>query len=145
MNIDTTERCRALLCKMYSLYCCGGGKRIELFEELSQCQPNVDALTIDDYRNWHDMNKQFHSPECFPILDSLYHESRLRMSKLQYHECSNVFECIDFILEIAANASSHQLTVSDRLEDDWRDYDRLDVPEERERFYRSVIEEFRKR
>lgn len=132
-----TLKCRALLSRLYSLSCAGGLKPNKIFEKIAQCKPNVDALTVDDYRNWPDTFGKFNSRECAFMLDDIYVETCRLMSTLEYDECDEIFECIELVLGMAANASSHGLTVTDRLEDDWRDFDRLDVPEERQRFYKK--------
>lgn len=145
MRIRETPQCNDILCMLYSFYCSGGWPRVDLFESISNCTPDVERLTADDHMNWREISAKFHSDECATFFCEIYNESRLIMSQTEYRYCDKVFDCIEFILNMAANASSHGLTVSDRLETDWREYDRLDVPEERLRYYNNVLAEFRKK
>ncbi|WP_179217108.1 hypothetical protein [Humidesulfovibrio mexicanus] len=143
MKTNTKLRCQSILCMLYSLYCSSGWPRVDLFESISKCIPDVDRLTADDYMNWNEISAKFHSDACASILGNIYDQTRLVMSQTEYEQSGKVFECIEFILNMAANASSHGLTVTDRLEMDWREYDRLDVPEERLRYYNNVLAEFK--
>lgn len=129
-----------ILLLIYRLFLHGGGRKTNWMEQyLSYDDRNV--LSSGDMKNEPSMYKAVFSEENRPKLEKLYLKLLNEMNGAPYQQCRDVLDALAFIQEVSATAlwKYHQ-NVGAVVEEFVRDFDRLDVPEERVRLYEKAQE-----
>lgn len=130
--------CDTYFLSIYRLRVAAGLARIALLEDRFR-----DALTSlkieDDVANLPFLYEKLFSHECSIFLLKKYKDICDEMASLRFCECDKHFEFLMFIQEVLATALwKFGLSVGGDLEQFARDFDRLDVQEERLRLFKSV-------
>lgn len=123
---------------IYSLFLHRGGQKINWIEQYIGYD-NRTERSSDDMKNEQSAYEVVFSEKNRPILEQLYMKLQNEMNGVTYQQCGDVLEALAFIQEMSATAlwKYHQ-KVGVIIEDFVRDFDRLDVPEERIRLYQKT-------
>ncbi|QDQ25889.1 hypothetical protein FNU76_05725 [Chitinimonas arctica] len=123
---------------IYSLSLSKARQRVSWLENaLGKAQ----SISDDDSRNEPGTYAELFAGECGEWLTRLYFELMEGMHGLPYSQCSDRIEALAFLQEIVATAMwKYGLPVSVELEAFAREFDRLDVPDERFRLYEKAQE-----
>ena len=123
---------------IYRLFLHGGGRKINWMEQYLGYDGRA-ALSFDDMKNEPRAYEAVFSEEHRPKLEQLYMKLQNEMKGTPYQQCADVLETLAFIQEISATAlwKYHQ-NVGAVIEEFVRDFDRLDVPEERVGLYEKA-------
>lgn len=127
-----------MLLLVYRLFLDGGGRKIERIEQYIGYDAKA-TVSSDDMKNEPRAYETIFSAEHRPKLERLYLELLNEMKGVPYQQCENVLEALSFIQEVSATAlwMYHQ-GVGTEIEEFARDFDRLDVPDERVRLYKDA-------
>lgn len=128
-----------ILLLVYRLFLSEGGrKKINWIEQYLGFDGSV-ALSSDDKRNEPGAYEAIFSEEHRAKLEQLHLKLLNEMNGVPYQQCGDVLEALAFIQEISATAlwKYHQ-SVGTMNEEFVRDFDRLDVSDERVRLYESA-------
>lgn len=127
-----------ILLLIYRLFIGDGGRRVNWIEKRFGFDTGI-ALSSDDRRNEPGTYEVFFSPEHQAKLEQLYLELLNEMNGVPYQQCGDVLDALAFIQEISAAALwKYRQRVGVTIEEFVRDFDRLDIPEERVRLYKSA-------
>ena len=97
------------------------------------------AMSSDDVKNVQNAYEDFFSEKNRAHVDRLYLELIEGMKGLPYESCGDVLEALVFLQEISATALwKYDQKLSAKIEAFVKDFDRLDLPDERVRLYRSA-------
>ena len=127
-----------ILLLVYRLFLDGGRRKINWIEQRLGFDGNI-ALSLDDKRNEPSAYESIFSQEHRPNVEQLYRELLGEMKGVPYQQCDDILDALVFLQEISAIAlwKYHQ-SLGAAMEAFVRDFDRLDVPDERIRLYESV-------
>ncbi|MFC3653317.1 hypothetical protein ACFONN_17280 [Dyella humi] len=127
-----------ILLLIYRLFLHRGGRKINWMEQYLGYDGRA-ALSSDDIENESSAYETIFSEEHRPKLERLYLDLLNEMDGVPYPQCGDVLEALTFIQEISATAlwKYHQ-SVGTVIEEFVRDFDRLDVPDERARLYEKA-------
>lgn len=127
-----------ILLLSYRLFLGEGGRRVNWMEQRFGFDVEI-ALSSDDRRNEPETYAALFSQNNKINIEELYVELLDEMNGIPYHKCGDILDMLTFIQEISATAlwRYHQ-GVGTVIEKFVRDFDRLDVPDERVRLYRSA-------
>lgn len=134
-----------ILLLVYRLFLSEGrGKRINWIEQYLGFNGSV-GLSADDRRNEPSAYEAIFSEEHRAKLEQLQLKLLNEMNGVPYQQCGDVLEALAFIQEISATAlwKYHQ-SVGAMTEEFVRDFDRLDVSDERVRLYESAQKHWEK-
>lgn len=122
----------------YRLFLGEGCKRVNWMEQRFGFDMET-ALSSDDRRNEPETYAALFSQDNQKKLEELYVELLDEMNNLPYQQSEDILDMLAFIQEISATAlwKYHQ-SVGTLIEKFVRDFDRLDVPDERVRLYKST-------
>ncbi len=125
---------RDSLAKIYALCIDSGWKRVQAIEQyLDRLGP--DHVSIDDRRNEHRIYQEL-AEKHRAVLDDLFKQLLHDMRAVRYEHASGILDGLDFLQSVVASTLwKHHFTVGDSLERFAREFDRLDVPDERRRLY----------
>ncbi|MBB3214888.1 hypothetical protein FHW67_004212 [Herbaspirillum sp. Sphag1AN] len=127
-----------ILLLIYRLFLSEGRRRVNWIEKRFGFDASI-ALSCDDKRNEPGTYETLFSQEHQEKLKQLYLELLNEMNGVTYQQCGDVLDALEFIQEIsAAGLWKYRQRVDVIIEEFVRDFDRLDVPEERIRLYESV-------
>jgi hypothetical protein len=126
-----------ILLLIYRLFLCEGRRRVDWIEEHFGFDGGV-ALSCGDKRNEPGTYEILFSQEHQEKLKQLYLELLNEMNGVTYQHCGNV-HALAFIQEVSATALWKYRQILDvMIEEFVRNFDRLDIPEERVRLYESA-------
>ena len=124
-----------ILLLIYRLFLHGGGRKIDWMEQYLGYDGRV-ALSSDDLMNEPSMYEAIFSEEHRPKVEQLYLGLLNEMDRTPYQQCGNMLEALAFIQGISATALwKYRKNVGSVIEEFVRDFDRLDVSDERVRLY----------
>ena len=123
---------------IYRLFLDKGGQRVSWIESHFDFDAGI-SLSSDDKRNesatYEALFLQGHQAK----IEQLYLELLSEMDGVSYQQCGDILDALAFIQEISAIALwKYRQRVGVMIEEFVRDFDRLDVPEERFRLYKSA-------
>ena len=123
---------------VYRLFLNGGGRKINWMEQYLSYDDSV-VLSSDDVKNEPNTFEAIFSEEHRPKLEQLYLELLNEMNGIPYQQCGDMLDALTFIQEISAIAlwKYHQ-NIGPVVEEFVRNFDRLDVPDERVRLYEKA-------
>lgn len=129
--------CADLFSSLYGLQLDRGLKRSAAIETYLAIQvPRL--ITLDDHRNEPDTYEKLFSPECRWYVEKMYSVMMGKLKIYSYQECGESLEALAVLQEIISIALwKYRKDVGDQLERFAREFDRLDVREERRRLYES--------
>lgn len=128
--------CREAISYIYKIHVLKGGVRSSLIED--EFRGELTKLKITDLgvNGERDLYDQMFADECKVIVEGLYFKALETMKVLKFEACGDQLDTLDFIQKVVATALwKFRYDVGDALEQFARDFDRLDVPEERNRLY----------
>ncbi|NUA32215.1 hypothetical protein [Cupriavidus basilensis] len=96
-------------------------------------------MSDDDIRNEPEIYKDLFSTSCEVLVSDIYDSAMERMRGVPYEMCEPELDALAFIQEIVAVAMwRFKIGVGEKLEIFSREFDRLDVREERNRLHQSA-------
>lgn len=125
----------------YRLFLHRGGRKIHWMEQYLGYEGGAE-LSPGDIENEPSAYEAIFLEEHQPKLERLYLSLLNEMNGVPYSRCGDVLEALAFLQEISAIAlwKYHQ-SVGVVIEEFVRDFDRLDVPDERVRLYEKAQNE----
>jgi hypothetical protein len=141
MNMET---CKDRLRIIYSLHLHRGGKSILNIESDLNLSPEDLNVSDDDIRNERFQYEALFQDPCASLIERIFDSEVGAMISIPYDQCSAHLEALEFIQEIASTAMwKFGTSIPSALEDFAREFDRLDVEEERHRLYLLAQEKVR--
>ena len=129
-----------ILLLVYRLFLREGKRKIDWMERYLGYDGRA-ALSSDDMKNESSAYDEIFSEEHRPKLEQLYLGLLNEMNGVPYQQCGDMLEALTFIQEISATALwKYSRNVGVVIEEFVRDFDRLDVPDERVRLYEKAQE-----
>ena len=127
-----------ILLLIYLLFLHEGGRKINWMEQYLGCDGRA-TLSSDDLMNELSTYEAIFSEEHRLKLEQLYLGLLNEMNGIPYPLCGDILEALEFVQVISATAlwKYHQ-NVGAVIEEFVRDFDRLDVPDERVRLYEKA-------
>jgi hypothetical protein len=128
--------CAKHLLVVYRAYSARTGARVGFLERVISCPADIIQLSDDERRNVPEIYAALFSNECRLFVEELYEKAVSMMRGRPFGDCEEALECLVFLQEVAATALwAYRCPVGKTLESFARDFDRLDVPAERERLH----------
>ena len=128
--------CRDHLLVVYRGYAERTRTRVAFIDQAISCPAEIGSLSDDERRNEPTTYAALFSDECRSFLEDLYEEAMRMMRGRPLVDCEDTVKGLAFLQEVAATALwRHQYPVGDTLASFAREFDRLDVPSERERLH----------
>ncbi|MCT7329676.1 hypothetical protein [Ralstonia mojiangensis] len=138
--------CKEKLHTIYSIYLLNGGSIAENIETEILQNPKDFIASVDDIRNEREIYNDLFQTPCISLIESIFHLNFNSMSSKPYEQCKSFIDALAFIQDIAASAMwKFDLSIPGDLEAFVRDFDRLDVPEERYRLYQLAQQDTHKK
>lgn len=130
--------CKNNFRKIYNLIAIRAGMKCPLLEGMIDCKADTQTHYEDDNLNEHYMYNELFSPVCSTYIMDLFHNLTIKMKHVEFEKAQEAIDGLAFIQIIGATALwKYNCTVDSELEIFVRDFDRLDVQEERRRLYLS--------
>lgn len=128
--------CEAIVRIIYFLFLFRGGRRSFALESYIGYVDGDLALSDDFARNERDMYTELFSPGCEEYFSGLFERLSADMKGLERERSEDILIGLEFVQHSGATALwKFNLELRAELEDFVRDFDRLDVSEERDRLY----------
>lgn len=128
--------CEAIVRIIYFLFLLRGGRRSSALEAYIGYVDGELALSDDFSRNEPNMYKELFSLGCEEYFSDLFERLSADMRGLERERSEDILTGLEFVQSCGATALwKFNLELRAELENFVRDFDRLDVPEERERLY----------
>lgn len=128
--------CARSLQTIYCVFANQEGARIPLLEQYIKCTEGVVFFSEDYLRNETLIYKDLFSGECDAYVNGLLQGFLKEMKVLTFDESWEVLEAVTFLQGVAATALwKFGCNLNSELESFVREFDRLDVVEERKRLY----------
>ncbi|MCY1399166.1 hypothetical protein D9M71_142160 [compost metagenome] len=128
--------CEAIVRIIYFLFLLRGGRRSSVLESYIGYVDGELALSDDFSRNEPSMYKELFSLGCEECFSGLFERLSADMRGLERERSEDILIGLEFVQNCGATALwKFNLELRAELENFVRDFDRLDVPEERERLY----------
>jgi hypothetical protein len=132
----TTVTCAEHLLLVYRAYVVRTGERVDFLERVMSCPAGFAQLSVDERRNEPATYAALFSNECRSFVEELYQKAMRMMRGRPLGDCDEALKGLVFLQEVAATALwRHRCPVGNTLEAFAREFDRLDVPAERERLH----------
>lgn len=131
--------CLNALSVVYRLYVECGGVRARLVEDvLSKASP-MAQLTVDDHRNERACYNTLFSGKCAAVVAGIFEKAKALMNGRPFSECDEMLVALDFIQAVVCKAMwQHGCNVDRELAVFAKEYDRLDLLDERKRLHASA-------
>lgn len=125
--------------KAYAMFVARWGRRLPSVEQYFPELSGDLGVTEDDIRNEPSIYRKLFSDDCRGLIEEFYRSAILKMRGTSYEDAADILEALAFIQEVTAIALwRFDCPMSRVLKEFARDFDRLDVPEERYRLYQSA-------
>lgn len=128
--------CRKHLLLLYRAFFARTCRRVAFIEQWLSFQGEPPPLSLDETRNEREAYAALFSDKCRAELELLHQAAMREMRGKSYGHSGDVLEALTFLQEIVATGLwKHQCVVGVILEAFAREFDRLDVPDERKRLH----------
>lgn len=125
-----------------TIYCSfleNGGARIVCIEAYLNINGEDCSLSLDDRLNIEDNYRSLFTEPGPSSVETLYRNLLLSLRDVPYKSCADMLYGFQFLQVVLATALwKYKLSTGDALENFAREYDRLDVEEEKRRLYLSA-------
>lgn len=130
--------CKNNFIKIYNLVAIRESIKCPLLEGMVNCKTDTQLHHEGDNLNEHYMYNELFSPACNTYIMDLFHNLIIKMKHVEFEKAQEAIEGLVFIQIIGATALwKYNCAIDPELENFVRDFDRLDVQEERRRLYLS--------
>lgn len=127
--------CVESLAIVYKIHLAHGNARLKTLEDLLACY-SCEPLSENDLRNEKKHFDRIYSDECKSLVNKLFESAINRLAKEPYCKEGEEISMLVFLQEISAKAMwKFHIKLVDSLEKFVREFDRLDMEEERRRLY----------
>jgi hypothetical protein len=128
--------CRRYLLDIYRAFYERGRVRICTVERWVALEGDLRPLSEDERRNERETYADLFSDECRADVEFLYQTAMREMRGKPYELSGGVLEALDFLQQVVATALwKYRSSVGETLESFAREFDRLDVEDERRRLH----------
>jgi hypothetical protein len=130
------RKCKTELLAVYRIFFDRYRTRIAFIERWMSFQGELKPLLEDEQRNERQIYTDLFSGECRSCIEELYRTAMQEMRGQPYSVSGDVLEALAFLQEVVATGMwKHRCNVGEMLESFAREFDRLDVSEERKRLH----------
>jgi hypothetical protein len=141
LNASEIAMCIELLFIIYKLFFKRTGLRIALTERYLSTAIESFHISEDERRNLPNIYKAIFSADCRPCVEKLYVDAIEEMRNLSYDQSNDILDWLMFIQDVVATAIwKYHCDVGQLLESFARQFDRLDLPVERQRLHDQYSE-----
>jgi hypothetical protein len=128
--------CVELLLIIYKLFLERTSMRVAFIERHLATPIESTHISADERRNLPGVYEAMFSADCRPYVEKLYADAMKELGRLPYDRSEETLDGLMFIQEVIATALwKYRCDVGQTLESFARQYDRLDLPLERQRLH----------
>jgi hypothetical protein len=132
--------CIELLLISYKLFLERTDLRIAFIEQCLKIPIESTHISEDERRNLPNLYEANFSTGCLPYVEKLHSDAMEKMRNLSYDQSSDILNGLMFIQEVVATALwKYHCDVGQFLESFARQFDRLDLPVERQWLYDQAL------
>jgi len=128
--------CQSLVLTLYAKFYARTQRKIAIVSHWLALEGEPRSPSVDDHRNEPRTYASLFSEECRHTVDELLRLAMMQMRGATYAQSEDALECLSFLQEVISTAMwIHRCTVGQQLGSFARDYERLDLQEERKRIH----------